>query len=165
MFAQILSVRSWVPRSRSPNAIEFAAQWYAQAKAGATWASYTQTQSNLSWNYVLAMIDRLRVAFQAVAATDPAIEKELPNFTKLLGARQAVAAKAVGDEAEDQERRDRGEQGGEPPRKGTKSSTQATPTQAPAGSGRGGAGGRAPGAPAVTPVASSANGVNGAGTH
>jgi hypothetical protein len=94
LFSQVLSAKLGTAEQIA-DAIDFAAQWDAENKAGATWSRYTQEQSNLAWNYALAIIDRLRGAFQAVAATDPAIEKELPNFTKLLAVRQTVAAKAV----------------------------------------------------------------------
>jgi hypothetical protein len=165
LFAQILGPKLGTAQQIA-DAIDFAAQWYAQAQSGATWASYTQKQSNLSWSYVQAMLNRVRVAYQAAAAADPAIEKELVNFTKLLGARQAVAAKAAATK--------RKIKSGEivvnkaaKPRKGTKVSTQATPTQAPvsAPAETAPAPAAAPGAPAVTPVTPSANGVNGAGTH
>jgi hypothetical protein len=77
------------------NALLFAVAWYREAKAGATWAVYSQAQSNLAWAYTLAMIERLRATFQAVAATDPTIEKEMPNFTQLLNVRKGVAQKGV----------------------------------------------------------------------
>jgi hypothetical protein len=164
MFPQVLSSH-FGSAEEIADAIEFAARWYAEAVAGATWASYTQMQSNLSWNYALAMIDRLRAAFQAVAATDPAIEKELPNFTKLLGARQVVAAKGAATKRKIKSGEIVVNKAAKPPRKGTKSSTQATSTEtapatataaatpAPTGTSV------APGVTAVTPVV---NGVNGA---
>jgi hypothetical protein len=94
LFSQVLGPRLGTAQQIA-DAIDFAAQWGAQNKAGATWSRYTQGQSNLAWNYALAMVDRLRDAFQAAVAMDPAIEKELPNFTKLLAVRQDVAAKGV----------------------------------------------------------------------
>ena len=73
-FPQILSTHFGTAEEIA-DALEFAVQWWGQAKAGALWASYTQTQSNRSWNYTLALIDRLRASFQAVAATDPSVRK------------------------------------------------------------------------------------------
>ncbi len=164
LFPQILAAKLGTAQQIA-DAIDFAAQWYAQAQSGAAWASYTQKESNLSWNYAQAMIDRVRVAYQTAASADPAIAKELVNFTKLLSARQAVAAKAVVTK--------RKIKSGEivvnkaaKPRKGTKVSTQATPTQAPVSVPTETApAAAAPVASAVTPVTASANGVNGAGTH
>jgi hypothetical protein len=134
VFPQILSAH-FGSAEEIADAIEFAAQWYAQAKAGTTWSRYTQKNSNLSWNYALAMIDRLRASFQAVAATDPSIEKELPNFTRLLGVRQAIGAKGAVTRKKKE--------------KSAKTSTTAT-APAPAEA--------APVTPEPTPVVSSANG-------
>jgi hypothetical protein len=165
-FAQALGAKLGTAEQIA-DAIDFAAQWYAQAQAGATWASYTQMQSNLAWNYALAMIDRMRAAFQAAAATDPAIEKELPNFTKLLGARQAVAAKAVATKRKIKSGEIVVNKSAKPPRKGTKVSTQETPaptqTPAPAPADAAPAPVVVAPAPVVTPVTTGANGVNGAG--
>jgi hypothetical protein len=164
-FPQILSTKFGTAQQIA-DAIDFAVQWNAEAKAGATWSRYTQTQSNLAWNYALAMIDRLRVAFQAVAATDPAIEKELPNFTKLLGARQAVARKAVATKRKIKSGEIVVNKAAKPPRKGTKTSTKATSTEpapAPAPAAATPAPTAAPSAPAVTPVTPVANDVNGVG--
>jgi hypothetical protein len=167
LFPEVLTSRLGSAESIA-DALDFAAQWYAQAKAGATWASYTQMQSNLAWNYALAMIDRLRAAFQAVAATDPAIEKELPNFTKLLSARQAVAAKAVATKRKIKSGEIVVNKSAKPPRKGTTSSKQATSTEAaPAAASAEAA--PAPngtaGAPGVTSVTTGANGVTNGAAH
>jgi hypothetical protein len=93
-FSQILGPKLGTAQQIA-DAIDFAVQWDAQNKAGAVWKRYTQEQSNLAWSYALAMIDRLRGTFQAVSATDPAVEKEFSNFTKLLAVRHAVAVKGA----------------------------------------------------------------------
>jgi hypothetical protein len=152
LFSQILGPKLGTAQQIA-DAIDFAAQWYAQAQSGATWASYAQKESNLSWNYAQAMIDRVRVAYQAAAAADPAIDKELPNFAKLLGARQAVSARG----AETKRRIKSGEivvnKPVRAPRNGTKTSTSATSAAvAPA----------APVVTSVTPVANGGNGTSGA---
>ncbi|HEY2514087.1 MAG TPA: hypothetical protein VGI39_24640 [Polyangiaceae bacterium] len=141
--------------------IDFAAQWYVEAAAAATWASYTRMQSNLAWNYALAMIDRLRVAYQAVAATDPAIEKELPNFTKLLAVRQIVAAKAVATKRKIKSGEIVVNKSAKPKRLGTQTSTNAT-SAAPAPAPAPAAAAPAPAtvAPEATPVANGANGAS-----
>jgi hypothetical protein len=159
VFPQILSAH-FGSAEEIANAIEFAVQWYAQAKAGANWGSYTQTQSNLAWAYTLALIERLRGSFLAVAATDLSIEKELPNFTQLLGARQVVAAKAVATKRKIKSGELVVNKAAKPPRKSTKASTKATsPAQAlapaPAEATPAPA---APVTPEATPVVSSANG-------
>jgi len=164
LFPQILAPKLGTAQQIA-DAIDFAAQWSAQAKAGATWGSYSQEQSNLAWNYTLAMIDRLRGAYQAAATTDPAIEKELPNFTKLLGVRQAVAAKAVATKRRIKSGELVVNKSAKPPRLGTKSSTKATspaeaPSPAPAEATP--APSVAPVTPAETPVAAGANGATGA---
>jgi hypothetical protein len=163
LFSQILGPKLGTAKQFA-DAIDFAAQWYAQAQSGATWASYTQKESDLSWNYVQAMIDRMRVGYQAAVAADPAIANELPNFTKLLSVRQAVAAKGV----ETKRRIKSGEivvnKSAKPPRKGTKASPKATPATAPVPvpTETAPAPAAAPLAPVVTPITSGANGVNGA---
>jgi hypothetical protein len=163
LFPQILGSKLGTA-DQIADAIDFAAQWSAQAKAGATWSVYAQEQSNLAWTYTLAMIDRLRGAYQAAAATDPAIEQQLPNFTKLLAARQAVAAKAV----ETKRKIKSGEivvnKSAKPPRKNAKASSKAaSPAQAPspAPAEATPAPSVAPVTPAATPVAAVANGANG----
>ena len=167
LFSEVLSARLGTAQQIA-DAIDFAAQWDAENRAGATWASYTQGQSNLAWSYALAMIDRLRDAFQAAAAMDPAIEKELPNFVKLLGVRQAVAAKGV----ETKRKIKSGEivvnKAAKPPRKSTKTSPKAAPpapapASSPATAGDAPAPVVTPAAPAATPVAAVVNGVNGVG--
>ena len=163
LFPQALSPKLGTAQQIA-DAIDFAAQWYAQAKAGAAWSRYTQGESNLAWNYALAMIDRLRGAYQAAAATDPSIEQELPNFTKLLAVRQVVAAKG----AATKRRIKSGElvvnRSAKPPRLGTKSSTKATsPAQAPspAPAEATPTPSVAPVTPAETSVPAVANGANG----
>jgi hypothetical protein len=164
LFPQILGSKLGTA-DQIADAIDFAAQWSAQAKAGATWAGYTQEQSNLAWNYTLAMIDRLRAAYQAAEATDPAIEKELPNFTKLLGVRQVVAAKGAVTKRKIKSGELVVNKSAKPPRKGTKSSTKATSAAADAPSPASAeATSTPPVAPvtiAATPVPAVANGANG----
>jgi len=164
-FSQILGTKLGTAEQIA-DAIDFAAQWSAQAKAGATWAGYTQMQSNLAWNYALAMIDRLRSAFQAAAAADPSIEKELPNFTKLLGVRKIVAAKGAVTKRKIQSGEITVNKAAKPPRKGTKVSTKQVPaptqTPAPAPADAAPAPVVVAPAPVVTPVTTGANGVNGA---
>ena len=162
LFPQALSPKLGTAQQIA-DAIDFAAQWSAQAKAGATWGSYSQEQSNLAWAYTLAMIDRLRAGFQAVASADPAIEKEMPNFTQLLNARKVVAQKAVSTKRKIASGEIVVNKAAKPPRKSTKVSakakqtaTAATPAPAPVEA-----------SPAPAPV-SQANGVtpsaNGAAT-
>ena len=161
-FPQLLSAKLGTADAIA-NALAFSVAWYREAQAGETWSTYAREQSNLSWGFTLAMLDRLRRGFQAVAAADPAIEKEMPNFAQLLNARKAVAAKAV----ETRRKIASGEivvnKQAKPPRKGTRGSTKATQTAtaaAPAPS-------PVEASPAPTPAAPGANGVtpvaNGAG--
>jgi hypothetical protein len=168
LFPQILGAKLGTAQQIA-NAIDFAVQWDAQANTGATWNKYTQRQSSLAWNYALAMIDRLRAGFQAAAATDPAVDQELPNFTKLLAVRQVVAAKGVATKRKIASGEIVVTKATKRSRKGTTASTsatsaaqaaapataEATPT-APAA---------APVAAAVTPVTANANGVTGGATH
>jgi hypothetical protein len=145
------------------NALEFAVSWYREVQTGTTWNDYAKEQSAFAWGYTLTLIERLRATFQAVAAADPAIVKELPNFVRLLDVKSAVALKGV----ETKRKIASGEivvnKQAKPPRKGTKASTRAKQTAtatAPAPS--------PVEAPAPTPAAPGANGVtpvaNGAGT-
>jgi hypothetical protein len=110
------------------NALEFAVAWYREVQTGTTWNDYAKEQSAFAWGYTLAMIDRMRATFQAVAATDPTIVKELPNFTRLLNVRSAVALKGV----ETRRKIASGEivvnKQAKPPRKGIKVSAKATAT-------------------------------------
>ena len=129
------------------DAIEFAVEWDTENKAAHTWSGYTQEQANLGWNYALAILDRLRSAFQAAAATDPAIEKELPNFTKLLGVRRNVALKGAATKRKIKSGEIVVNSAVRRPRPSTESSTQAAP----------------PAAPTATPVATVANGVGNIG--
>ncbi len=167
LFAQILGPR-FGTANEIADAIEFAVQWHAQSKAATTWNRYTRKQSNLAWAYGLALLDRLRPAFQAVEATDPAIAKELPKFTQLLAVRQAVAAKAVATKRKIASGEIVVNKAAKPPRKRTKVSTKAAPAaHAPAPAPAEAAPTPAPAAPAkpeATPVApSNANGVAHAG--
>ncbi|MGO8997792.1 MAG: hypothetical protein ACLQVI_31120 [Polyangiaceae bacterium] len=161
-FSELLSARLGTADSIA-NALEFAVAWYREAQAGTTWNSYAREQSNLAWAYTLAMIDRLRAGFQAVASADPAIEKEMPNFTQLLNARKVVAQKAVSTKRKIASGEIVVNKAAKPPRKSTKVSakakqtaTAATPAPAPVEA-----------SPAPAPV-SQANGVtpsaNGAAT-
>jgi hypothetical protein len=152
VFPQILSAHFGTAEEIA-DAINFAVQWYREAKAAADWGSYTQTQSNASWAYTLALIDRLRASFLAVVATDPAIEKELPKFTRLLSVRQTVAAKAAATRKKIASGEIVVNRPAKKPRKSTAASTTTTsPTTAPAPAVA------APVTPEPTPVVSSANG-------
>jgi hypothetical protein len=126
-FSELLSAKLGTAESIA-NALDFSVAWYREAQAGTTWNAYGRKQSNLSWAYTLAMIDRLRAGFQAVAATDPAIEKELPNFTKLLNVRSVVAQKAVVTKRKIASGEIVVNKAAKPPRKGTKVSTKAAKT-------------------------------------
>jgi hypothetical protein len=159
LFSQALSAKLGTAEQIA-DAIDFAAQWDAENKAGATWSSYAQEQSRLAWNYALSKIERLRAAFQAVAATDPAIEKELPNFTKLLSVRQTVAAKGVATKRKIKSGELVVNKPVKTPAKPTTASTQAiAPAPAQASSPAPAEATPAPVAPAVTPVTTVANGV------
>ncbi len=165
LFPQILGTKLGTAQSIA-DAIDFAAQWDAQAKTGATWGTYTQEQSSLAWNYALAILDRVRGTYQAAAETDPAIEQELPNFTKLLAVRQAVALKGVATRRKIKSGEIVVNKSAKPPRKGTKTSTNATsaaPAPVPAPAVTAPAPVVAPVAPEVTPVTPVANGANGIG--
>ena len=136
-FSELLSARLGTADSIA-NALEFAVAWYREAQAGATWNSYAKGQSNLAWNFALAMIDRLRGGFQAVTAADPAIVKEMPNFTQLLGARQIAAQKGAVTKRKIKSGELVVNKAAKPPRKGTTASAKAVqvakaaaPTPAP----------------------------------
>jgi hypothetical protein len=156
VFPQILSAH-FGTAEQIADAIEFAVQWYRQAQAGVSWGSYTQTQSNLAWGYTLALIDRLRASYQAVAATDPSIEKELPYFTRLLGVRNTVAAKA----AVTRKKIESGELVVTKRKRGSTKSSSAAQAPSPAPAEATPAPSVAPVTPAATPVAAVANGANG----
>jgi hypothetical protein len=128
-FSQLLSAKLGTA-DEIANALAFAVAWYREAQSGAAWSSYARTESNLSWNYALAMIDRLRAGFQAVASTDPGIAKEMPYFTQLLGARTAVANKGVSTKRKIASGEIVVNKSAKPPRKSTKGSTKATATAA-----------------------------------
>ena len=163
LFPQILGTKLGTAQSIA-DAIDFAAQWEAQAKTGATWGGYAQEQSSLAWNYALAILDRVRGSYQTAAATDPAIEQELPNFTKLLSVRQAAALKGAATKRKIKSGELVVNKSAKPPRKSTRSSTKATsaaPAPAPAPAEAAPAPVVAPAAPAVTPVTPGVNGANG----
>ena len=126
-FSELLSAKLGTA-DEIANALSFAVAWYREAQAGTTWSNYARTESNLAWAYALAMIVRLRAGFQAVAATDPAIAKEMPNFTQLLNARKAVAEKAVSTKRKIASGEIVVNKAAKPPRKGTTASAKAVGT-------------------------------------
>lgn len=77
------------------NAVEFAARWSREARAAKAWASYASLQSELAWNFVHALLKKLRAPFSAAAASDSSLANELHAFARLLTARSDAAKRAA----------------------------------------------------------------------
>jgi hypothetical protein len=84
-----------LPYAQVLQAFDVGNQWTTMRNQTAAWDAYCQTQEGMCWQTIRAMMDRLRPAFDLAVTGDATIASTMPGLATLLGARKAIAAKAV----------------------------------------------------------------------
>ncbi len=70
-------------------------QWSAMRTASSAWDAYSVDQEGLGWATLRPVMERLRPLFDIAVSADPTLLVKLPSLATLLGARTAIAQKAV----------------------------------------------------------------------
>jgi hypothetical protein len=65
------------------------------SRATKDWEKYCHTQEGMAWLIIRSMMDRLRPAYDLAVIGDESIKSTMPGLATLLGAKKAIAQKAV----------------------------------------------------------------------
>ena len=71
------------------------AQWTSMRKLSKTWDGYCQVQQGLAWRAIRQLMSQLVPLFAIAAAANPKLLTQYPGLASLLGAKKAIAKKAV----------------------------------------------------------------------
>ena len=71
------------------------AQWTSMRKLSLSWDGYCHVQQGLSWRAIRQLMSQLVPIFAIAAAANPKLLTQYPGLASLLGAKKAIARKAV----------------------------------------------------------------------
>ncbi|HEY2517133.1 MAG TPA: hypothetical protein VGI39_39945 [Polyangiaceae bacterium] len=84
-----------LPYAQVVQAFDVASQWSNMRRESHAWDEYTLVQEGLCWAVLRSFMQRLVPVFAMAIAADPSLAATFPSLTALLGARKAIAQKAV----------------------------------------------------------------------
>jgi hypothetical protein len=84
-------------------------EWSAMRTASTAWDAYSVDQEGLGWATLRPVMERLRPLFDIAVNADPTLLVKLPSLATLLGARTAIAQKAVATRQRNKEAKAKGE--------------------------------------------------------
>jgi hypothetical protein len=84
-----------LPYAQVLQAFDVGNQWTTMRNETAAWDAFCQTQEGIAWQTIRVMMDRLRPAFDLAVTGDATIASTMPGLAALLGAKKAIAQKAV----------------------------------------------------------------------
>ena len=84
-------------------------QWSSMRTASSAWDAYCVDQEGLGWTTLRPVMERLRPLLELAVKADPTLLVKLPALATLLGARTAIARKAVATRQRNRQSKARGE--------------------------------------------------------
>jgi hypothetical protein len=84
-------------------------QWSSMRTAASAWDAFCVDQEGLGWTTLRPVMERLRPLFDTAVQADPTLLVKLPSLGTLLGARTAIAQKAVATRQRNKEAKAKGE--------------------------------------------------------
>ncbi len=84
-------------------------QWSSMRTAASAWDAFCVDQEGLGWATLRPVMERLRPLFDIAVQADPTLLVKLPSLATLLGARTAIAQKAVATRLRNKEAKAKGE--------------------------------------------------------
>jgi hypothetical protein len=84
-------------------------QWSAMRTSASAWDAYSVDQEGLGWATLRPVMERLRPLFDIAVQADPTLLVKLPSLGTLLGARTAIAQKAVATRQRNKQSKAKGE--------------------------------------------------------
>jgi hypothetical protein len=70
-------------------------EWTGMRNATAAWFAYCRTQEGLVWALIRQFMERLKPAWDLAVTADASLTSQFPGLASLLGAKKAIAQKAV----------------------------------------------------------------------
>jgi hypothetical protein len=84
-----------LPYAQVLQAFDVGNQWTTMRIETAAWDAFCQTQEGICWQTIRVMMDRLGPAFELAVTGDATVASTMPGLAALLGAKKAIAQKAV----------------------------------------------------------------------